>query len=121
VVFAGKGFEGASTREIAAAAGVNISSLHYHWESKETLYRRLREHLRHRLAGALRYRNREPVRRQVVDDAMGCCSTSPTTERLLLMGAASGSTEGTNDIDRDILLPAWRASRADVRSQQVDR
>ena len=37
-VFAAKGFEGASTREIAAAAGVNISSLHYHWESKETLY-----------------------------------------------------------------------------------
>src|SRR5437899_8402027 len=37
-VFAAKGFQGASTREIAAKAGVNISSLHYHWESKETLY-----------------------------------------------------------------------------------
>src|SRR5215510_14717303 len=37
-VFATKGFAGASTREIAAGAGVNISSLHYHWESKETLY-----------------------------------------------------------------------------------
>ena len=36
--FAARGFEGASTREIAARAGVNISSLHYHWESKETLY-----------------------------------------------------------------------------------
>ena len=37
-VFAARGFEGASTREIAARAGVNISGLHYHWESKETLY-----------------------------------------------------------------------------------
>src|SRR5437899_8859145 len=37
-VFAAKGFQGASTREIAARAGVNISSLHYHWESKEKLY-----------------------------------------------------------------------------------
>src|SRR3954471_19023341 len=37
-VFAARGYEGASTREIAARAGVNISSLHYHWESKETLY-----------------------------------------------------------------------------------
>src|SRR5262249_18575925 len=37
-VFAERGFEGASTREIAARASVNISSLHYHWESKETLY-----------------------------------------------------------------------------------
>jgi AcrR family transcriptional regulator len=37
-VFASQGFEGASTREIAAKAGVNISSLHYHWESKDRLY-----------------------------------------------------------------------------------
>ena len=29
-VFAARGFTGASTREIAARAGVNISSLHYH-------------------------------------------------------------------------------------------
>jgi AcrR family transcriptional regulator len=36
-IFAARGFEGASTREIAARAGVNISSLHYHWNSKETL------------------------------------------------------------------------------------
>lgn len=37
-VFAEKGFDGASTREIAARADVNISSLHYHWDSKETLF-----------------------------------------------------------------------------------
>jgi AcrR family transcriptional regulator len=37
-VFAAQGFAGASTREIAARAGVNISSLHYHWESKDKLY-----------------------------------------------------------------------------------
>jgi len=37
-VFAARGFLGASTREIAARAGVNISSLHYHWASKDTLY-----------------------------------------------------------------------------------
>ena len=37
-VFAEEGFAGASTRAIAAKARVNISSLHYHWESKETLY-----------------------------------------------------------------------------------
>jgi AcrR family transcriptional regulator len=37
-VFATQGFAGASTREIAARAAVNISSLHYHWESKDRLY-----------------------------------------------------------------------------------
>src|SRR5262245_63722378 len=37
-IFATRGFDGAGTREIASRAGVNISSLHYHWASKEALY-----------------------------------------------------------------------------------
>jgi len=44
-VFAERGFDGASTREIAARADVNISSLHYHWDSKETLYRGIFAHI----------------------------------------------------------------------------
>src|SRR5215470_19521404 len=53
-VFAAKGFEGASTREIAAAAGVNISSLHYHWESKETLYFAVFENIYDRILDLVR-------------------------------------------------------------------
>ncbi len=37
-VFAARGFEGATTREIAAAAGINIATLHYHHSDKQTLY-----------------------------------------------------------------------------------
>jgi len=37
-VFAEKGFRGATTREIAAKAGANIASLHYHFRDKESLY-----------------------------------------------------------------------------------
>ncbi len=37
-LFAEKGFEGARTRDIAERAGVNISTLHFHWKSKEELY-----------------------------------------------------------------------------------
>jgi AcrR family transcriptional regulator len=37
-LFAGKGFEGARTRDIAEQANVNISTLHFHWTSKEELY-----------------------------------------------------------------------------------
>jgi hypothetical protein len=33
-LFAPKGFEGARTRDIAAQAGMNISTLHFHWKSK---------------------------------------------------------------------------------------
>jgi len=37
-VFAEKGFRGATTREIAAKAGANVASLHYHFRDKESLY-----------------------------------------------------------------------------------
>src|SRR5258705_11908051 len=53
-VFAARGFEGASTREIAAGAGVNISSLHYHWASKEALYVAVVQDVFDRLVALLR-------------------------------------------------------------------
>jgi len=37
-VFAQKGFEGTRTRDIAEQARINISTLHFHWKSKEDLY-----------------------------------------------------------------------------------
>ena len=37
--FAASGFVGATTRHVAARAGVNVATLHYHFGSKEKLYR----------------------------------------------------------------------------------
>ncbi len=37
-IFAQNGFEGARTRDIAALAKVNISTLHYHFQSKDNIY-----------------------------------------------------------------------------------
>jgi AcrR family transcriptional regulator len=37
-LFAERGFEGARTRDIAERAEINISTLHFHWTSKEELY-----------------------------------------------------------------------------------
>jgi AcrR family transcriptional regulator len=37
-LFALKGFEGASVREIASSAGVNIAALNYHFSSKQNLF-----------------------------------------------------------------------------------
>jgi len=38
VLFASKGFEGASVRQIASEAGVNIAAVNYHFVSKEKLF-----------------------------------------------------------------------------------
>lgn len=42
-IFAQKGFEAASTREISRAAGVNISMISYYFGSKERLYEKIFE------------------------------------------------------------------------------
>ena len=126
-VFAAKGFEGASTREIAAAAGVNISSLHYHWESKETLYFAVFENIYDRIVELVRVVDsgqlgERPASRQVVDDAMGLLfdffADNPNVPKLLVRRLLE-TTEATSEIERDILLPAWRRfATLDVRPQQ---
>lgn len=37
-LFAERGFDGVTTREVASAAGVNVATLHFHWSDKRTLY-----------------------------------------------------------------------------------
>jgi AcrR family transcriptional regulator len=115
-VFAAKGFEGASTREIAAAAGVNISSLHYHWESKETLYFAVFENIYDRIVELVRAAipdssPEQPASRQVVDDSMGLLfdffADNPNIPKLLVRRLLE-TTESTSEIERDILLPAWQ-------------
>src|SRR5437667_11862097 len=75
-IFAVKGFAGASTREIAALARVNISSLHYHWESKETLYFAVFQNIYDRVLDLVRRAipaqlDDATVRRGVIEQAMG--------------------------------------------------
>ncbi len=44
-LFAQKGFHGTSTREITRRAETNLSSLYFHWQSKENLYLAVYRHL----------------------------------------------------------------------------
>ncbi len=91
-VFATRGFEGASTREIAARAGVNISSLHYHWASKETLYlaifERIFQQLVDLLKGEVATPKSEDDARSVIERAMGVTFDfyieNPTIPKLLM-------------------------------------
>ena len=114
-VFAARGFDGASTREIAARAGVNISSLHYHWESKETLYfavfrnifDRLVDLLQHTLAPLLAGGGK---RTQVIDLTMAKLfdffADNPNVPKLLLRRVVENEDIDVG-IERDILVPTW--------------
>jgi AcrR family transcriptional regulator len=114
-VFAARGFQGASTREIAARAGVNISSLHYHWESKETLYfavfrnvyDQIQDLLRNTLAPLLA---RQGPRAQAIDLTMSQLldffADNPNVPKLLMRRIIENEQIDVG-IERDILVPAW--------------
>lgn len=114
-VFATKGFAGASTREIAAGAGVNISSLHYHWESKETLYFAVFQNIYDRILEVIRTTlpaapTKLPAT-AVIDDAMGRLfdffADHPNVPKLMVRRLLE-SGENTLEIEHNIAVPAWR-------------
>ncbi len=115
-VFAEKGFAGASTREIAAKARVNISSLHYHWESKETLYFAVFQNIYDRILDLVRRsipgRVRSASGPSVVEQAMGRLfdffADHPTVPKLLVRRLLEND-ESRVDVEKDVLVPAWRA------------
>jgi AcrR family transcriptional regulator len=114
-VFAARGFEGASTREIAARAGVNISSLHYHWESKETLYftvfravyDRIVDLLRHTLAPVLADDgDRSAVVARTMRELFDFFADNPNVPKLLMRRIVENEDIDVG-IERDVLVPAW--------------
>ena len=115
-VFATKGFEGASTRGIAAKAGVNISSLHYHWESKETLYHAVFQNIYDQLIeisrdSALPTTARGDSPRGMHETSVGRVfdyfAANPNIPRLLLRRTLENEEFG-DATERDVLLPSWK-------------
>ncbi len=115
-VFAAKGFDGASTREIAAKAGVNISSLHYHWESKETLYFAVFQNIYDRIVEVVRTAippqvDRAAAGEPIIDNAMGSLfdffADNPNLPKLMVRRLLENDASQV-EIEREILVPAWR-------------
>src|SRR4030095_6501778 len=127
-VFAVKGFDGASTREIAARAGVNISSLHYHWDSKEALYRaifeRIYQQLSEILAGVIE-RPRQPlVRHETIRKSMELIfdfyAGNQTIPRLLMRRSMETDSSDAA-LERDVLGQPWQTFAQWVRQYSGDR
>lgn len=115
-VFAAKGFAGASTREIAGKAQVNISSLHYHWESKETLYFAVFQNIYDRILDLVRRAIPQRVDntvsgKVVVEQAMGGLfdffAAHPNVPKLLVRRLLEGDANDI-DIEADVLVPSWK-------------
>ena len=115
-VFAARGFEGASTREIAARAGVNISSLHYHWESKETLYFAVFRNIFDQLVGLLQTtlapllsgpRDRDSVIALTMPRLFEFFADNPNVPKLLLRRVVENEDVDVG-VEHDVLLPAWK-------------
>jgi AcrR family transcriptional regulator len=79
--FGERGFEAASTREIARASGTAMSSITYHFGSKEGLYLAAAEHI----GGAISARLGEPLNR-----AAGAADTSREDAVAALLGLLDG-------------------------------
>jgi TetR/AcrR family transcriptional regulator len=115
-VFAARGFEGASTREIAARASVNISSLHYHWESKERLYLAVFRNVYDAIADLLQntlapllagHEDPDAVVDIVVRELFDFFAGNPNVPRLLMRRVVEDEdVEG--EIEREVLEPALR-------------
>ncbi|MEA2627354.1 MAG: hypothetical protein QOD06_3399 [Candidatus Binatota bacterium] len=113
-VFAARGFDGASTREIASRAGVNISSLHYHWESKEKLYFAVFRDIYERLVEisqssvqAAAGEDSRAVHERAIGRIYDFFVANPNLPRLLLRRILEDEAVG-EEIEHEILVPAWR-------------
>jgi len=127
-VFAARGFDGASTREIASRADVNISSLHYHWDSKETLYvavfqaivARIEAHLRNTIPHLLRAGDaRQAVVGRIMESLYDFLDAEPTIPTLLVRRVVDGG-EHDLGIERDVFLPAWEEFSTWLRQTGVE-
>lgn len=120
--FADRGFDGATTRAIALAAGVTQPLLHYHFDSKETLWRAAVDRAFRRqqaaFAGtAAELRDLTPAARTrvLVRRFIAHCARQPELGRLVVREGARSSPRLTWLVEEH-LRPLFQALWEDVRA-----
>lgn len=90
--FAAAGFVGATTRAVAARAGVNVATLHYHFGSKEGLYRAVLKEVSRGPFPAVPPGTAEQTLSRLVEALFDLSCERPTLSRLALLDALAGPT-----------------------------
>jgi AcrR family transcriptional regulator len=124
--FARHGFDGASTRDIAAAAGVNQGLITYHFAGKEQLWRAAVDHVFERLrtsfGNALEMLAEVDARtrlRLVIRQFVRFTAAHPELHRLVVQEGKSDSPRLRWLVDRHI-RPLFEATIAMIRESQRD-
>lgn len=112
--FAASGYVGATTRQVASLAGVNVATLHYHFGNKEGLYRAV---LAEVCRGELPSAPENGTARARVERAIGAtfdfAAARPSLPRLALLDRLAGPA-GPRDESVDPRVPALEKALTDA-------
>jgi AcrR family transcriptional regulator len=125
-LFSRDGFDGVSIRDLAAAAGVNVAAVNYHFGSKENLHHQVLERLlipkRERLVAAIERTSAESDGRPSLEDLIRAfvshhlhdALAHPDGEHLLRLMAAllADPRHGGDVLFRELILPVHRVFHA---------
>jgi AcrR family transcriptional regulator len=130
-LFAERGFDAVRTREVAAAARVNVATLHFHWRDKATLYQAVLRDCDRRFLGFLGELEKESAQRGMSLDeqidrwvafSFDFLEQHPEAAQLRLRWFVQGPPDGVpDDLAREVALLRYAGGVVEARMALPDR